>query len=135
MTKSKKEYRFARGYERDAGVDIIIDRDMIFPALSTVSYELNVNITPNDGYCAVLCARTSAANKGLVVAMCPIDPDFVGNCTAIVHNVSNKDITYKKGESFCQFIMFPFKYMESNGKIKIKRKGKRSDGKLGSTGR
>lgn len=125
--------RFLKGYERDAGADITLDKSCVFMPMSTTSFGLNVKITPKEGEMAVLCARTSAAAKGLVVAMCPIDTDYCGEVTAIVHNVSNNIIEYSRGESFCQVVMLPTNTLSIP--YKVKREGKRTDGKLGSTGR
>lgn len=124
---------FRRGYKRDAGTEIVLTEDITFEPLSTTTYNLKVNIIPPKGYYGMLIARTSAAKQGLNVAMCPIDPDYTGDCTAIVHNISNNKITYHKGEAFCQVVIVPFKQLK--GSIKIKKEGRRSDGKLGSTGR
>lgn len=121
--------RFQKGYKDDAGVDIILDKDMTFMPMSTTTIDLDVQITPNVDEMAFLCARTSAATRGLYVAMCPIDPNYTGNVSAIVHNLSNEIITYKKGESFCQ-------YVKSKIVTEIapcKKQGKRSDSKFGGT--
>ena len=126
------DVRFKKGYAADAGVDIILDKDVVILPMSTMSVELNITVTPDEGEMAVLCARTSAATKGLCVAMCPIDANYTGNVTAIVHNVSNQIITYKKGESFCQVVSLPITCCV--GDVEIKKPGKRSSGKLGSTG-
>lgn len=123
--------RFVKGYEADAGVDILLDKDVTFLPMSTSTIDLNVKVIPKEGFMGVLCARTSAANKGLNVAMCPIDPNFNGNVTAIVHNISNKIIEYKTGQAFCQVVMLPISYSIES---KVKKDGKRSNGKLGSTG-
>lgn len=125
---------FVRGYEDDAGVDIILQEDVTFMPMSTRTYGLKVSITPKEGQMSFLCSRTSAASKGLIVAMCPIDPNYSGEVTAIVHNISNNIITYKKGEAFCQAVCSPFVKIFGNEEIVTKKKGKRSDGKLGSTG-
>ena len=82
---------------------------------------------------AILCSRSSAAAKGLIVAMCPIDPNYTGEVLAIVHNVSNSVIKYKQGEAFCQVVTIPFNKTDVN--TVVKKEGKRSDGNLGSTGR
>lgn len=124
--------RLLKGYSNDAGVDIILTEDVIFMPLSTNTLDLKLVMTPPDGYFGILCSRTSAANKGLIVSTCPIDPDYNGSITAIVHNVSNNIIEYKKGESFCQIVIMPFKNIIKN--VLIKKEGKRTDGKLGSTG-
>lgn len=123
---------FMKGYENDAGVDILLKEDVIFMPMSSTSISLGVNITPKEGSMGLLCSRTSAANKGLIVAMCPIDPNYTGEVIAIVHNVSNNIITYKKGEAFCQVIIVPFDEQIPN--VTIRKNGKRTDGKLGSTG-
>ena len=126
--------RFAKGYLADAGTDIRLDRDVTILPMSTLSVDLNVNVIPKEGEMGVLCARTSAAAKGICVAMCPIDANYTGNVTAIVHNVSNQVITYKKNESFCQVVMIPINKFETKENFMIKKLGKRSDGKMGSTG-
>lgn len=124
--------RLKKGYLADAGTDILLNEDITILPMSTVSINLNINITPKEGEMAVLCARTSAAAKGICVAMCPIDANYTGDVTAIVHNVSNEIITYKKGESFCQVVFLPIIQITDN--VEVKKPGKRSDGKLGSTG-
>ena len=124
--------RFKKGYEADAGVDVILDKDVIIMPMSTQCMDLNIVVTPVEGEMAVLCARTSAAAKGLCVAMCPIDANYTGNVTAIIHNMSNQILTYKKGEAFCQVVGLPITNPVKN--VSVKKKGKRSDGKLGSTG-
>lgn len=125
---------FVKGYKEDAGIDICLQEDVTFMPMSSQSFGLKINITPKEGEMAILCSRTSAALKGLIVATCPIDPNYTGEVIAIVHNVSNSIINYKKGEAFCQVVTIPFKEQNIDGVV-IKKEGKRTDGKLGSTGR
>lgn len=125
---------FVKGYKEDAGIDICLQEDVTFMPMSSQSFSLKINVTPKEGEMAILCSRTSAASKGLIVAMCPIDPNYTGEVVAIVHNVSNSIINYKKGEAFCQVITIPFNEQNIDGVV-IKKEGKRTDGKLGSTGR
>lgn len=124
--------RFKKGYEADAGTDVILIEDVTILPMSTMAVNLHIQVTPDEGEMAVLCARTSAAARGLCVAMCPIDANYTGDVTAIVHNVSNEIITYKKGEAFCQIVGLPI--IQPVSDVVIKKEGKRSDGKLGSTG-
>jgi dUTPase/5'-deoxynucleotidase YfbR-like HD superfamily hydrolase len=126
--------RFKKGYAADAGVDVILDRDVLILPMSTAFIDLNITVTPEEGEMAVLCARTSSAAKGLCVAMCPIDAHYTGNVTAIVHNVSNQILNYKKGEAFCQVVSLPITSSIPKNLIEVKKPGKRSAGKLGSTG-
>lgn len=123
---------FSKGYKNDAGLDICLDTTVCFSANSTTIIDLQIKYTPKRGTMAYLCERTSAAEKGLCVAKCPIDADYCGNLTAIVHNLSGVTCFYHKGQSFCQLVVVPIKYPKL--KVKIRKAGKRRDGKLGSTG-
>lgn len=125
---------FVKGYKEDAGIDVCLQEDVTFMPMSSQSFGLKINVTPKEGEMAILCSRTSAASKGLIVAMCPIDPNYTGEVVAIVHNVSNSIINYKKGEAFCQLVTIPFNEQAVKD-VYIKKEGKRTDGKLGSTGR
>lgn len=129
-TEEQPKERFVKGYIDDAGVDIILDRDVTFMPMSTTTIDLNVNITPEASSAAFLCARTSAAQKGIQVAACPIDPFYNGNVSAIVTNISNDIITYKKGEAFCQYVQFE---IIANDNVLTKKAGRRTDSKFGGT--
>ena len=125
--------RFVKGYKDDAGCDVILEHNAVFMPMSTTKFDLGVQVTPSENEMSFLCSRTSAAAKGLIVAMCPIDPNFNGTVTAIVHNLSNDIIEYKKGEAFCQVVTTPIKHIVKDAYVK--KEGKRSSGKLGSTGK
>jgi 5'-deoxynucleotidase YfbR-like HD superfamily hydrolase/dUTPase len=126
------EHKFVKGYAEDAGCDVILKHDAVFMPMSTTKFDLEVQVIPTDNEMSFLCSRTSAAAKGLIVAMCPIDPNFCGTVTAIVHNLSNSIIEYKTGEAFCQVVTTPIHHILP---AFVKKEGKRSDGKLGSTGK
>ena len=121
---------FVKGYAADAGVDILLNEDVIFLPMSTTTINLKVHITPEEGTMSFLCARTSAANKGLSVATCPIDANYTGEVLAIVHNTSNDIIKYKAGESFCQYVTCKINVAD----VPCKKEGKRSISNLGGTG-
>jgi 5'-deoxynucleotidase YfbR-like HD superfamily hydrolase/dUTPase len=129
---SEPNYKFVKGYAEDAGCDVILKHKAVFMPMSTTKFDLEVQVTPSENEMSFLCSRTSAAAKGLIVAMCPIDPNFNGTVTAIVHNLSNDIIEYNKGEAFCQVVTTPIKHIVE---AHVKKPGKRSDGKLGSTGK
>lgn len=130
--KTVPTIRFSKGYDADAGIDILLDKKVTFMPQSTTRVDLNVYITPDIGKMAFLCARTSAAAKGLCVAMCPIDPNYTGIVTAIVHNISNDIIEYNVGEAFCQVIGTDA-HDAANAYV-VRKQGKRTDSKLGGTG-
>lgn len=122
--------RFCKGYAEDAGVDVILDEDVTLQPMTTTIVDLNVNICPAEGTFAMLCARTSAAKRGIIVANCPIDANYVGTVHAIVYNFSNDVIVYKKGESFCQSVMIDCIVPRY---IPVKKQGKRSNSVFGGS--
>lgn len=124
----------SKGYVDDAGIDIILDKDVVFEPLKTTAIELNVTVDIPTNYMGMLIARTSAAIQGLNVAMCPIDAHYNGKITAIVHNISDKKVVYKKGQSFCQLVIV-YIVTTFGPPINIRKTGTRTNGKFGSTGR
>lgn len=124
---------FIKGYAEDAGTDILLNQFIKLEPGETKCIDLGVCATPTANEMAFLVARTSAAAQGLYVAQCPIDANYTGNITAIVTNMSNKVITYDAGSAFCQIVFVPVIY--KNLHSICKKQGKRSDGKMGSTGR
>lgn len=120
----------SKGYIADAGMDVILHKDVMFRPLETTVIELELRLDLPDCYMGMLIARTSAAKQGLIVAMCPIDPNYCGKVNAIVHNVSQNTVQYKQGESFCQLVIVPFVTLDE---VPYRKIGKRSDGKFGST--
>ena len=122
----------SKGYEDDAGCDVIINRNAVFRPMCTQVFELDLQVDIPEGFMGMLIARTSAAVKGLNVAMCPIDPHYTGKVNAIVQNISHDTIVYKAGESFCQLVVIRVAIV--NGEtIPVRKSGKRTNGKMGST--
>lgn len=122
---------FVKGYAQDAGTDVTLTEDVTFLPMSTQTVNLHVKVTPREGELAYLCARTSAAAKGLCVAMCPIDPNYSGDVLAIVHNISNNIIEYQSGDAFCQVVSMPFTQLVKPDKIK--KVGTRTTSNRGGT--
>ena len=123
--------RLSKGYEADAGTDIILDEDVEFLPHSTTEVSLNWNYNPKEGETGLLLLRSSAGKKGLSINTSPIDPGFEGNTTAIIQNHSDEIITYKKGESFCQLVVLPFIKIDAP----VRKDGVRGSGKYGSSGK
>lgn len=126
----KKISYFTKGYAADAGVDILIDKDIMFEPGTTTIVELPVKITPEEGQMAYLIERTSAAKKGLFVHSCPIDANYTGTVHAIVYNSSKFYVQYKAGEAFCQVVNVSINYPKN---ILCKKEGKRTDSCFGGT--
>lgn len=127
------EQRFEKGYIDDAGIDVILDRDVTFLPNSTTVIDLDVQYTPEEGQMGLIFPRTSAASKGINITMCPIDANYTGNVAAIVNNISNDIITYKKGQAFCQLVMV--KIIPGTWGANVRKQGKRTDSRMGGTGK
>ena len=126
----KKISYFTKGYDADAGVDILIDKDVMFEPGTTTIVELPVKVTPEEGQMAYLIERTSAAKKGLFVHSCPIDANYTGAVHAIVYNSSKFYVQYKVGEAFCQVVNVSINYPKN---VPCKKEGKRTDSCFGGT--
>ena len=123
--------RLSKGYKRDAGNDVILDYDVLLPAQTLTIVNLGKLPSPlPPTVCGIIAPRSSAAQKGIFIANCPIDSDYCGDVHAIVYNVSDKHIYYEAGESFCQLVIYKVIYDES---VKERKNGVRGDGAFGST--
>lgn len=124
--------KLIKGYMDDAGADILLEEEVIFPAHSTTVVDLKVKAHIPVREAGFLFARTSAAAKGLIVAPCPIDPNYSGSISAIVHNVSDTPLVYPAGTAFCQIVVLNFTPVKAD---RVRKEGSRTDGAFGSTGR
>lgn len=132
MWLNKMKERFSKGYKEDAGVDIILDKDIKIVPKMIDSFNLGVCITPKKNHMAIIAPRSSYAKRGLLICNCPIDANYTGDVHAIVANCGEETIEVKKGESFCQVMFVKIKTIKN---VKIRKNGKRKDGNFGSTGR
>jgi len=122
---------FIRGYQKDAGVDVVLDRSLsIRPGFQIIP--LNVKYTPGDGEVAFLVSRGSTANKGIFTLMVAIDTGYVGNITAWVFNTSGITHVFEKGDRV--FGIVNFKLGEDRVEFEVAKKGERGINKLASSG-
>lgn len=122
--------QLSKGYKNDAGVDVIVDKDITFPAKKMTVFPLGVKITPNKNRMAIIAPRSSYAAKGLLICNCPVDADYTGEIHAIVFNAGDEDVVCRADEAFCQILMVKIQTI----KIKPRKKGRRRNHSFGSTG-
>lgn len=122
--------RLVKGYADDAGADVLLTEPVYFEPHSTTVVDLKIKAHIPVREAGFLFARTSAAKRGLIVAPCPIDPNYSGSVSAVVHNVSDSLVTYGVGEAFCQIVVLQFTPVKAG---KVKKEGVRTDGAFGST--
>lgn len=128
------------GSEKAAGMDIYADVDsgrVCIPAHETVLVHSGVSISPPDGYCAFIVARSGLATKlGLApankVGIC--DEDYTGEYMVALHNHSNEKATVEHGDRIAQILFMP--YVQANLEVVEELdKTARGNGGFGSSGK
>lgn len=124
--------KFIRGYQADAGVDIVLDNHLLIrPGFQRI--ELNTKYTPGDSEVAFLVSRGSTANKGIFPIMVAIDTGYEGNLTAWVVNATEVTQVFKPGDR--AFGIVNFKLGEDRVDFEVaKPNEKRGGNKLASSG-
>lgn len=126
----EKLNRLSKGYIHDAGVDIILNKNVTFYPHRMTIVDLELSLTPEENEAIIIAPRSSYAAKGLIICNCPIDPYYTGHIHGVVYNGSDDVIYCKKGDSFCQFLIIKIRTVKD---VKIKKEGKRGDHSFGST--
>lgn len=123
--------RLCKGYRDDIGIDICLDFEVTFKPFETKVIDIGLNIPTINRRSVMMCARTSAAKRGIIVNQCPIDPNYTGNAHIIAHNCSNNVVTFPAGIAFAQ--IYAFDVQELDLDIELKRYGYRDERNFGST--
>ena len=108
---------FVKGYKKDTGYDIISDQDVCVEGFKTIIVRLPVTFNPPVNTLAFLKERTSTAMLGVTVASPPIDSGYTDNLHAILTNTTPYPVTFKKGDRFCQLVVYPPKNGPKNFKV------------------
>lgn len=122
---------FVRGYQKDAGLDIVLkDILLIKPGFQVIN--LKVNYTPGPNEVAFLVSRGSTANKGIFPIMVAIDTGYEGEITAWVVNASDETRVFLPGDR--AFGIVNLKLGEDRADYKVLYTSDRGSNKLGSSG-
>lgn len=130
--KIKSNVNLKRKHEYDAGIDIPLRELCIINSGTTVVIDTGVTVEIPKGMFGMLISRSSAAKRGLITAMSPIDSGYTGSIHVIVTNTNTKghDIIINKGEAICQLVIMNCVLVElTTEEITDDRKG----GNFGST--
>lgn len=120
--KIKSNVKLKRKHEYDAGIDIPFFTDIVLQPNETVAINTMVTVEIPRGMFGMLISRSSAAKKGLIVAMSPIDSGYTGDIHVIVSNVSANTYHFLPGESIAQLVVMPCTLVElTNGDIADER--------------
>lgn len=128
------EHSFVRGYEDDAGDDVIFTEHVMFrPGFNVIN--LPVQYTPEKDEVAFLVARGSTADKGIFPISVAIDTGYEGTIRAWVVNVSSETVVFNPGERAFSIVNF-VKALSRAKNLKVTKPGqKRGTNAVGSSGR
>ena len=120
-----------RKHHSDTGADVFMIQSGIIRPHDTIVVPLGFGIEIPNGHSARLQTRTSVAKKGIFVQGCAIDAGYTGEISAILHNVSDKFVTWEEGDRLFYIEVYPTQYPEF---VENLEKG-RGEGAFGSTGK
>lgn len=95
-----------RAHNKDAGLDIAIQEDLIIQPNETIYAPAGVKLDLNDGYRADVVTRSSTARKhGLTIVPTVVDQFYKGEISTILSNYTHEPIEIKKGTYLAQVII------------------------------
>lgn len=110
--KIQANVNLKRKHEYDAGIDIPFSTEVILAPKETTVVNTMVRVAIPRGMLGMLISRSSAAKKGLIVAMSPIDSGYTGDIHVIVSNTSNNTYKFLPGEAIAQIVVMPCTLVE-----------------------
>lgn len=113
----------------DVGYDCYLPESVDIEAFSVKSIDLGISINLKKDEFAFIAARSSIAQKNIIINTSPIDSGYKGSIHAIVHNLNNKSIHFDILNRICQVIIAKMPH----DKCKINKK--RNKNGFGSSGK
>lgn len=124
---------FVKGYEDDAGVDIILNTVLeLVPGMNNI--ELPCTYTPSKGEVAFLISRGSTAVKGIFPITVAIDTGYTGIIHGMIINMSDRKQVFMPGERVFGIVNLKLGGSRENPKAQIAKLGKRNDNWNNSSG-
>lgn len=130
-----------RGSDQAAGYDLYAAptewEELTIPPHSTTKVETGIAVAIPDGYFGAIYARSGLATKqGLRPANCVgvIDSDYRGEVVVALHNDTNSDKVYHRGDRIAQLIIQKYAPVEWNVVDELSDTD-RGDGGFGHTGK
>jgi dUTP pyrophosphatase len=121
-------------YDGDVGYDLACTKDETIPANNEwIHINTEVRVAPPPGFWFELCSRSSALDRGLVVARGIIDAGYRGTLVIRVKCEAKRGVYLRKGERIAQLIAHPIIRMEWKEVEKLEPTDRGENG-FGSTG-
>ncbi|QBZ73244.1 deoxyuridine triphosphatase [Microbacterium phage Theresita] len=97
-----------RAHSDDAGWDLFVSQTVVVPPHGFMDVPSGVSIQLPNGYWGMLTGRSSTIRKrGLLVVQGIIDTGYTGELFSAVWNLTDEEITLKRGERVAQLIILP----------------------------
>lgn len=123
---------FVKGYEDDAGLDIVLDDILVLePGLNNI--DLPCHYTPAKGEVAFLVPRSSTAKLGIFPIMVAIDTGYTGIIHGMVINMSDRRQVFDKGDRVFGIVNL-LRGEDRATDYKISKPGRRGDNWNASSG-
>ena len=113
----------SRGHRFDAGVDIMMDDDVIVKPHESKSINLHVaNVNIASGMAGFLFIRSKYAHLPLILQNPPIDAHYTGDLHAFVHNVGDDSVVLLAGTAYFQLVIVPILCPSTIGQYDVELK-------------
>ena len=124
--------------EGDAGFDLPALEDCDVPPKGSAVIPTGIHLAIPLGWVGLVRDRSSVALKGGAVTAGVIDAGYRGEVKVVMHNLTNTEISFKKGDRIAQCVVLPHLVgSESQEVSDLDRLGstERGSGGFGSTGK
>jgi dUTP pyrophosphatase len=141
FTKVRDVKSPTRGTNESAGIDFYVPNDYneftIKPGES-VLIPSGIKIKLFYGQVGLFLNKSGVGVKGVLVGAQVVDSDYRGEVHLNVHNVSNKELTFKPGQKLVQMLIMdvklPIPFELTNESYSLYEDTERGSGGFGSTG-
>ena len=123
-----------RAHSTDAGADIRTPTDFTLPACGSVTVDTGVHVQlPSMTKCDIR-SKSGLNIKCDIITEGLVDEGFSGSIKVRMHNLSDKEYHFERGDKITQIVVTPVYYPEFE-QVAIVEGGERGDAGYGSTGR
>lgn len=130
----KNAIRPERAHEIDAGIDLFTPTDFVVPAHGWASVDTGVHMEIPCCCRGHVCSKSGLNRFHGLIADGTIDEGYTGSIVVTLHNSSNEDFKFKRGDKVAQVVIQPI-LRPSMVLVTSLDDSERGDNGFGSTGR
>lgn len=121
-----------RAHWNDSGADVFATEDIVLLPHKVTKIDLGLGLELPNGYDACIYCKSGLSSKGIMASNAPIDSGYRGSINAILANINDYSVMFKKGEKVGQLVIRPVVYAEF---VEDFNEEERGSGAFGSTGK